>query len=107
MTPDSRHLRLGRIVGPFAEHLLAADLPHLPSARRDDVVKFIERRVATVPSFTRFGIMVIGLFYRMLLAVAVGRTLVRAPGRHAVAAARRVPAADPLARVRLHLGALA
>ena len=77
MTPDSRHLRLGRIVGPFAEHLLTADLPQLPSARRDEVVQFIERRMVTVPSFTRFGIMVIGLFYRVLLAFAVGRTIAR------------------------------
>ena len=77
MTPDPRHLRLGRIVGPFAEHLLTADLPQLPSARRDDVVRFIERRMATVPSFTRFGIMVIGLLYRVLLTVAVGRTVLR------------------------------
>lgn len=77
MTPDSRHLRLGRIVGPFAEHLLTTDLPQLPSARRNDVVQFIERRMATVPSFTRFGIMVIGLLYRALLAVALGRAVVR------------------------------
>ena len=77
MNPDSRHLRLGRIVGPFAEHLLTADLPQLPSARRHDVVQFIERRMATVPSFTRFGVMVIGLFYRVLLAVAGGRTVLR------------------------------
>jgi hypothetical protein len=41
------------------------------------VVQFIERRMATVPSFTRFGIMVIGLLYRALLAVAVGRAVVR------------------------------
>ncbi len=77
MTPDPRHLRLGRIVGPFAEHLLTTDLPQLPSARRNDVVQFIERRMATVPSFTRFGIMVIGLLYRALLAVALGRAVVR------------------------------
>ncbi len=77
MAPDSRHLRLGRIVGPFAEHLLTADLPDLPSGRRDDVVQFIERRVVTVPSFTRFGITVMGLLYRALLTVSIGRLVVR------------------------------
>ena len=77
MTPDARHLRLDRIVGPFAEHLLAADLPQLPAARRGEVVQFIERRVQTVPSFTRFGITVIGLFYRVLLVVPAGRMVAR------------------------------
>jgi hypothetical protein len=77
MTSDASHLGLGGIVAPFAEHLLTADLPLLPPARRSEVVRFIERRVQTVPSFTRFGITVIGLFYRVLLVVPGGVVLAR------------------------------
>lgn len=77
MPSDSRHLRLDRIVGPFAEMLLAADLPHLPAERLADAVRFIQRRTEAVPSFTRFGLIVIALFYRVLLAAPFGRSAAR------------------------------
>jgi hypothetical protein len=76
MTSDSRHLRLDRIVGPCAEVLLAADLPELSSDRRAEVVDFVARRTLTVPSFTRFGITVIGLLFRGILALPGGRRAV-------------------------------
>jgi hypothetical protein len=74
---DSRHLRLDRIVGPFAEMLLATDLPQLPAERRADAVRFIQRRTDSVPSFTRFGVTVLAFFYRLLLAAPFGRTAAR------------------------------
>lgn len=66
-----------RTVAPFADRLLAADLPRLPADRRDDVVRFIVHRVETLPSFTRFGVMAIGTAIRGLLALPSGWTLVR------------------------------
>jgi hypothetical protein len=70
--------RLDQIVGPFADMLLAADFPDLPSDKRAEVVHFVERRAATVPSFTRFGVTVIGLVYRTLMAAPAGDRIVRA-----------------------------
>jgi hypothetical protein len=77
MASDSRHLQLDRIVGPFAELLLAVDLPQLPADRRAEVVRFVQRRAAAVPSFTRFGVTVIGLVYRVLIAAPGGRPIAR------------------------------
>ena len=77
MASDSRHLQLDRIVGPFAELLLAADLPQLLPQRRAEVVRFVQRRARAVPSFTRFGVTVIGLFYRGLIAAPGGRPVAR------------------------------
>ena len=77
MVSDSRHLHLDGIVGPFAGLLLAADLPLLPVDRLAEVVRFVQRRVETVPSFTRFGIAVIGLVYRALIAVPGGWPVAR------------------------------
>ena len=74
MPSDSRHVRLDRIVGPFAEMLLTADLPQLPAERRAEAVRFIQRRTATVPSFTRFGVTVIAVLFRIIVAAPYGRT---------------------------------
>jgi hypothetical protein len=46
-------------VGRFADRLLARDLPLLVAPRRDDTVRFIQERVDDMPSFTRFGVLVI------------------------------------------------
>jgi hypothetical protein len=77
MASDSRHLQLDRIVGPFAELLLANDLPQLSLPRRAEVVKFVQRRADLVPSFTRFGVTMIALFYRALIAAPGGRAVAR------------------------------
>ena len=69
MASDLCHLRLDQIIDPFAQVLLAADLPDLPRDRRTDVVEFIRRRVETMPSLTRFGVIAIGVLYRTLLVV--------------------------------------
>ena len=60
------------VVGSFAQRLLLADLPDLPAARRTEVVAFIARRVDGLPSFTRFGVLLLGCFFRVLLAVPGG-----------------------------------
>jgi hypothetical protein len=77
MASDQRHLRLDRIVEPFADLLLAADLPQLAAERRVEVVQFVRRRIETMPSFTRFGVTVIGVFYRLLATAPAGRAAAR------------------------------
>ncbi len=77
MASASRHLSLAGIVGPFAHLLLAADLPRLPEVRRAEVVGFVQRRTTAVPSFTRFGITLIALAYRVLMVVPAGREAAR------------------------------
>lgn len=46
-------------VGRFADALLAIDLPDLDPRRRATTIAFIEARVTVLPSFTRFGVVVI------------------------------------------------
>jgi hypothetical protein len=46
-------------VGRFADVLLGIDLPGLPDDRRRRTTAFVEQRVSTLPSFTRFGVVVI------------------------------------------------
>jgi len=77
MASASPLLRLDSIVAPFAELLLTSDLPQLPHDRCAEVVAFIERRTEGVPSFTRFGLIVIAVFYRIVLTVPGGRATAR------------------------------
>lgn len=63
-------------VGRFADGLLAHDLPALPDDRRLDTVRFIERRVTVLPSITRFGVKLIGMFVNTV-GMAVGHARVR------------------------------
>jgi hypothetical protein len=58
-------------VGRFADVLLNSDLPGLPDDRRSTTIEFIEQRVTTLPSFTRFGVVVIS-FAVDLLGKVVG-----------------------------------
>ena len=71
------------VVGSFAERLLAADLPDLAPARRREVIGFIAHRVDHLPSFTRFGVLLLGSVFRGLLAVpggwAVARIVMKLP----------------------------
>jgi hypothetical protein len=98
MASASRHLQLDGIVGPFAHLLLAADLPQLPDDRRAEVVGFVQRRTNAVPSFTRFGITVIAVLYRALMAVPGGRALAR------IVAARPIPVLGEYPRLIRSLG---
>jgi hypothetical protein len=98
MASDSRHLQLDRVVGPFAELLLAADLPQLPLHRRAEVVQFVQRRARAVPSFTRFGVTIIGLFYRALISAPGGRSVAR------LLASRSIPVLSEYPRLIRSLG---
>ena len=60
------------VVGSFAERLLAIDLPDLAPAKRREVIGFIAHRVDSLPSFTRFGVLVLGSIFRGLVAVPGG-----------------------------------
>ena len=77
MAWDSRQHQLDGIVGPFADMLLAADLPLLPDGRRAEAVRFVQRRVAVIPSLTRFGVTVIGMLFRGLIASPFGVSIAR------------------------------
>lgn len=72
-----RQVRALPVVGAFAERLLAADLPDLPAQRRREVVEFVARRVDSMPSFTRFGVLAIGSVFRLLLALPGGWTMAK------------------------------
>jgi hypothetical protein len=67
-----RQVRALPVVGSFAERLLAGDLPDLPAVERHEVVEFVARRVDSMPSFTRFGVLAIGSAFRLLMAVPGG-----------------------------------
>lgn len=60
------------VVGSFAARLLALDLPDLPSERRHEVVRFVAHRVDELPSFTRFGVLVLGSVFRALVWIPGG-----------------------------------
>ena len=60
------------VLGSFAERLLAADLPDLPAAKRTEAVAFIAHRVEGLPSFTRFGVYLLGYVFRTLTALPGG-----------------------------------
>lgn len=63
------------LVGPFADRLLALDLPGLAPARRAEVVAFTTRRVDGMPSVMRFGVLVIAAVLRPLLLLPGGGML--------------------------------
>ncbi len=65
------------LVGPFADALFAADLPSLPADRRREVVSFVARRADGLPSFIRFGVLVIAALYRGAMAVPGAWPVVR------------------------------
>ena len=60
------------VVGSFAERIIASDLPALSAPRRREVVAFVAHRVDTLPSFTRFGVLLLGFVFRGLLTVPGG-----------------------------------
>lgn len=60
MSEPARATTFIAAVRRFADRLLAVDLPRLPAARRADTVDFVARRISVLPSFTRFGVFVIG-----------------------------------------------
>ena len=98
--------RLQPPVGAFSDRVLAQDLPDLASDRRAEVVAFVERRVASMPSPMRTGVRVAAL------AIEGGARLVGADRLtrcwpDARCRSRGVRAARAVAELRLHLGDLA
>lgn len=65
------------IIRSFAERLLLADLPDLPPADRMLALNFVAHRVDHLPSFTRFGVIVLGSLFRSLLAIPGGFTFAK------------------------------
>ena len=65
------------LVGPFADRLLALDLPDLPPARRAEVVAFTARRVDGLPSVMRVGVLTIAAVLRVVLLVPGGGGVLR------------------------------
>ena len=70
-------MRTSPLVEPFADRLLAADVPALDPGRRGDVVAFVGRRVDVLPSVIRLGVTLIAALYRALLVVPGGWWLAR------------------------------
>jgi hypothetical protein len=56
---SARRMALTSPISRFADGLLASDLPRLAPDRRHAAVEFIGRRVAVLPSITRFGVLFI------------------------------------------------
>ncbi|MEO5899498.1 MAG: hypothetical protein ABIR68_05115 [Ilumatobacteraceae bacterium] len=71
-------VRSSSLVAPFAERLLAADVPGLAADERAEVVAFVGRRVDSLPGFIRFGVTAIGGFYATLLLLPGGWRLAQA-----------------------------
>jgi hypothetical protein len=65
------------LVGPFADRLLALDLPGLEPARRREVVDFTVRRVDGLPSFMRIGVVTIAALFRAILMLPGNTFMVR------------------------------
>ncbi|MFT3854214.1 MAG: hypothetical protein QM733_15955 [Ilumatobacteraceae bacterium] len=70
-------MRTSPLVEPFADRLLAADVPALPADRRREVVAFVGRRVDVLPSVIRLGVTVIAALYRIVLVLPGGWWLAR------------------------------
>jgi hypothetical protein len=70
------------LVGPFADRLLAADLPALDDHRRAEVTAFTARRVDGMPSIMRIGVVCIAATVRVALAAPGGNSVVGFLARH-------------------------
>jgi hypothetical protein len=70
-----RPVRSSPLVAVFADRFLAAELPGLPAARRQEVVEFTCRRIDTMTSVTRFGVFLVAGFHRAMLALPGGTRL--------------------------------
>jgi hypothetical protein len=70
------------LVGPFADRLLAADLPALDDHRRAEVSAFTARRVDGMPSVMRIGVVCIAAVVRLAVAGPRGVAVVGFLARH-------------------------
>jgi hypothetical protein len=65
-----------RLVSPYADALLARDLPALDPARRADTVEFVATRVSTLPSPMLLGVTVLAWVFDLLLRLGSRRTFI-------------------------------
>ena len=72
------------LVGPFADRLLALDLPDLDHVRRAETVAFTTRRVDGMPSIMRAGVLLIAAVLRVLLVVPRSPAIVRFVARQPI-----------------------
>jgi hypothetical protein len=70
--------RPASLVAPFAQRLLAADLPDLPLSRLGETVDFVARRSADLPSFTRAGVTILAGVFRGVMALPGGWPIITA-----------------------------
>ena len=85
-------------VRPFADWLLARDLPGLGDERRRDAVGFVARRVDGLPAPMALGVGSIAMVVRVLLAAPGGRAVV------GFVAARPLPLVGEYVRLVRSLG---
>jgi hypothetical protein len=71
-----------RTVAAFSDRLLAHELPGLPGAQRAEVVAFVGRRVAGLPSPMRLGVGVVATFVDGIGRLAGADRLARLVGQH-------------------------
>jgi hypothetical protein len=71
-----------RPVATFSDRLVAHDLPGLPGTQRAEVVAFVGRRIARLPSPMRLGVGVVATLVDGLGRVAGADRLTRFVGRH-------------------------
>jgi len=64
------------LVGPFADRLLAVDLPALDDDRRAEVIAFAARRVDGMPSAMRIGVFTIAALVRAAMMLPGGNAVV-------------------------------
>lgn len=65
-----------RIVAPYADALLARDLPALDPTRRAETVGFVATRVSTLPTPMFLGVMVIAWTFDLLLRLGSRRSFI-------------------------------
>ena len=94
-------------VRPFADWLLARDLPGLGADRRRATVGFVLRRMDDLPEPMQLGVLLIALAARLLLSVPRRDDPPGVRRPTAAAAGGRLRAPRPVARLRLRVGRLA
>lgn len=65
-----------RLVTPYADALLARDLPALDPTRRADTVAFVATTVSTLPTPTLLGVTVIAWVFDLLLRLGSRRSFI-------------------------------
>lgn len=78
--PRFRSPSSAAVVAPFAEGVIAADLPALGQDRRRATVEFVIHRIDTMPSVTRLGVLLVATVVRVALVALPVSTCMRLIG---------------------------